>query len=123
MARTAPRPLEGIRVVVTRAARQAGPTGEAFEEAGARVELLPLLEVVPPDDPAPLASALARLPDFSWVCFTSPNAVEEVLRRRPGGAPDPAGGRAVGWPAGVRVAAVGSSTGERLRGRGIEPDL
>lgn len=115
MATIDPRALEGLRVVVTRAVHQAGSTTEAFEAAGAEVELLPLLEVVPPADPTLLAAALAHLEEVAWVCFTSPNAVEHVLRRLPGGG--------AGWPAGVRVAAVGPSTGDRLRDHGLEPDL
>jgi len=109
-------PLAGVRVVVTRAAHQAGSTVRAFEEAGARVELLPLLEVVPPADPEPLDRALARLEDFSWVLFTSTNTVEQVLARLPADA-------SAAVPEGVRIAAVGPSTGDALRERGFTPDL
>lgn len=101
-------------MVVTRAAHQAPPTVLAFEEAGAAVELLPLLEVVPPEDPVPLEAALAALGGFSWIVFTSSNAVERVLSH-------PA------WPAspppGLRVASVGGATSEALRDRRVEPDL
>ena len=106
-------PLAGVRVVVTRAAHQAGSTVRAFEEAGARVELLPLLEVVPPADPEPLDRALARLEDFSWVLFTSTNTVEQVLERLPADA-------SAAVPEGVRIAAVGPSTGDALRERGFD---
>jgi len=106
------RPLLGLRVVVTRASHQAESTVRAFEEAGARVERLPLIEVVPPDDPAPLDAALAHLEDFDWVLFTSTNTVEHVLARleHP-------------FPGGLRTAAVGSSTGAALREHDIEPAL
>lgn len=102
--------LAGIRVVVTRAAHQAEPTMRAFEEAGARVELLPLLEVVSPADPAPLETALAHLEEYGWIVFTSSNAVERVLDR-------------ARLPRGLRVASVGSATSAALRARGVEPDL
>ncbi|MFP3940323.1 MAG: uroporphyrinogen-III synthase [Thermoanaerobaculia bacterium] len=113
-ARDGARSLAGVRVVVTRAAHQAPPTVLAFEEAGAAVELLPLLEVVPPEDSAPLDAALGALGTFAWVVFTSSNAAERVLSH-------PA------WPAaqppGLHVASVGGATSEALRNRGVEPDL
>jgi len=110
-----PTPLRGLRVVVTRARHQAESTVAAFEHAGARVERLPLIEVVPPADPGPLDAALAELESFDWVLFTSTNTVDAVLDRldRP-------------WPSeaeNVRVAAVGATTAEALRARGAEPDL
>lgn len=107
-------PLAGLRVVVTRAAHQAASTVRAFEEAGARVALLPLLEVVPPEDPGPLERALASLGDYDWLVLTSTNAVERVL----GG-----GDERVELPPGLRVASVGGATSDALRERGIEPDL
>jgi uroporphyrinogen-III synthase len=104
-------PLAGVRVVVTRAAHQARATARAFERAGAEVALLPLLELAPPADPAPLAAALASLDGYAWIVFTSANAVERVLD----------GTR--GLPPGLRVASVGEATSDALRARGVEPDL
>lgn len=108
-------PLAGVRVVVTRPALQAEDLCAAFAERGALVERLPLIEVVPPDDPAPLRQAVADLPRYRWVAFTSANAVAPL------GDPLAEAGRT--WPEGVRVAAVGQATSEALRDRGIEPAL
>lgn len=102
-------PLAGLRVVVTRAAHQAEPTRRAFEEAGAQVELLPLLEVVPPDDPEPFHRAVADLERFDWVAVTSPNAARALA--------DALGHRE--WPAGVRIASVGGATSRTLEGWGL----
>jgi uroporphyrinogen-III synthase len=72
-------PLAGVRVVVTRAERQVAGLAAAFAAAGATVEPLPLLEVVAPDDPAPLARAAAELRLYDWVVLTSANAVHALL--------------------------------------------
>jgi uroporphyrinogen III methyltransferase/synthase len=104
-------PLAGVRVVVTRADRQASGLAAAFTAAGAAVELLPLLEVVPPADPAPLARAVAELQLYDWVVFTSSNAVHALLPQAP-----PAG-----LPPRLRLAAIGAATAAALRGLGVEP--
>ena len=105
-------PLAGVRVVVTRAAHQAEGTVRAFRKAGADVDQLPLLELTPPDDPEPLASALASLEDYAWIVFTSANTVERVL--------DASG---TSLPPGLRVASLGAATSDALRERRVEPDL
>jgi uroporphyrinogen-III synthase len=105
-------PLAGVRVVVTRAGRQAGGLAAALAAAGATVEPLPLLEVVPPAEPAPLERAAAELPLYDWVVFTSTNAVHALLPRAPGALPPR-----------LRMAAIGAATAAALRGLGIEPTL
>ena len=79
-----PRPLAGLRIVITRAAHQSEGLAAAFAAAGARVELLPLLEVVPPADPGPLERAAAEIARFDWLVLTSANAVEALLPRAGG---------------------------------------
>ncbi|HEV8631148.1 MAG TPA: uroporphyrinogen-III synthase, partial [Thermoanaerobaculia bacterium] len=95
------RPLHGRRVVVTRAEHQAEGLAAALAAAGATVERLPLLAVLPPEDPAPLAAAAASLASYRWVVFTSANAVRALF-----GALDER------WPDGVAVAAIGDATDE-----------
>src|SRR6185295_2264312 len=80
--------------------------------AGAAVELLPLLEVVPPADPRPLERAATELALYDWIAFTSANAVEAFL---------PLTGGAL--PPRLRIAAVGPATAEALRAWEIEPHL
>jgi uroporphyrinogen-III synthase len=104
------KPLPHLRLVVTRAEHQSDGLVKAFEQAGAIVELLPLLEIVPPANRAPLERAAAELASYDWTVFTSANAVEAFL---------PAGS----VPSHVRIAAVGPATSQALRARGIEPDL
>ena len=104
-------PLAGLRVVVTRAEHQAEGLAEALRRAGAAVELLPLLEVVPPVDPLPLERAAAEVSSYDWLVFTSANAVEAFLPLA--GAP----------PTDLKIAVVGPATAQALRDRGIEPHL
>lgn len=110
-------PLSGVRVVVTRAAHQAGGLVGAFAAVGAEVETLPLLEVVPPADPEPLARAAAAASTYRWIVFTSANAVDAFLPLLPGSPTAALAG------AGPRVAAVGDATAAALRRFGVEPAL
>lgn len=105
-------PLTGVRVVVTRPAHQAAGLLAALRAAGARAEPLPLIEVGPPADPAPLAHAVREIAGYDWVVFASANAVDAVL-----------GLLAGGLPACIRAAAVGPATAEALRRGGVEPAL
>ena len=57
--------LAGERVVVTRAVHQAAGLVAAFTAAGADVARLPLLELGPPADPAPLIGPARRAADFA----------------------------------------------------------
>ena len=100
------------RVVITRAEQQSEGLAAAFAAAGFQVELLPLLEVVPPLDPRPLERAASELALFDWIVFTSTNAVEAFL---------PLAGGAL--PSRLQVAAVGPATAEALRAWEVEPHL
>jgi uroporphyrinogen-III synthase len=99
-------------VVVTRAEHQAEALAAALAAAGATVERLPLLAVLPPEDSEPLAAAARRLADYSWVAFTSANAVQALLPLLPDG-----------WPSGVAAAAVGDATARALVESGVSPAL
>lgn len=108
------RPLFGRRIVVTRAREQASELVRVLSGLGARVVECPTIAVGdPPDGGAALRGALSDLGRYSWVVFTSVNAVERcfaVLRDA----------RSL---SGTRVAAVGSATAAALRCRGVVADL
>ena len=104
-----PPPLAGKVVVLTRPREQGRGLREALLALGASVIDLPAIEVVPPEDPAPLDAALRGLEAYGWVAFTSANAVRAVANRLP----------ALGLPLaldrrGPRLAVVGSATAEAL---------
>ena len=116
-ARSAPLPLAGVRVIVTRPRAQAATMAARLEELGAETIAVPTIAIAPPDDPGPLDAACDRIGTFDWVVFTSVNAVARVAERL---AAAPGGVRGL---AGPRLCAVGATTAEALAGRGLRVDL
>jgi uroporphyrinogen-III synthase len=106
-------PLAGVRVVVTRAERQAEGLSTALGEAGAVVALLPLIEIGPAPDIHLFRLAVALPEHYDWIVFTSANAVAAFCE-------------AVGEPlrpGTFKTAVVGAATASALRDQGLEPDL
>ncbi len=69
------RPLAGRRVVVTRAASQAGSLQRLLDREGAEVITLPAIAVVPPASWEAVDRAIADLAVYDWLIFTSVNGV------------------------------------------------
>jgi len=105
-------PLTGIRVVVTRAEAQASELARRLAEAGAIVAPLPLIEVIPPADPRPLARAASELPLYDWAVLTSANGARALLDAAEGS-----------LPARLAIAVVGNATAAVLREAGVEPRI
>ena len=99
-----PRPSRAPRrVVVTRAAAQAGALVARVEALGYEVVRCPLIDIEPiPGEPIDGAS-------YDWVVVTSPNGAAELARRL---ATPPR-----------RIAAIGPGTAAELRAHGLEPDF
>jgi uroporphyrinogen-III synthase len=74
-------PLAGKRVVITRAALQSSELFDKLKHCGAIPVVLPLISFAPPDDYAPLDTAIRRWKQFDWVVFTSAFAVQAVVLR------------------------------------------
>ena len=112
-------PLTGWRVLVPRPVDRAGELIDLLRAVGAEPVSVPLIAIAPPADPGPLDLALIDLgrSRFSWVGFTSVNAVDAVIRRAAELGVDPA------VPADTRVAAVGAATTAALRNAGLPVDL
>jgi uroporphyrinogen III methyltransferase/synthase len=109
------RPLFGRRIVVTRPRAQAGELAAAFEELGARVDLVPAIAIVPAADPAPLDAALDRVASYDWIVFTSANGVRLFFDRLA------SRGRDVRELAAARLAAIGPETAAELERRLLRP--
>ncbi|MBC7373127.1 MAG: bifunctional uroporphyrinogen-III C-methyltransferase/uroporphyrinogen-III synthase, partial [Frankiales bacterium] len=113
------RPLFGWRVLVPRTRDQAGVLSAQLRSYGAVPVEVPTIAVEPPRTPAPMERAIKGLVDgrYSWVAFTSTNAVKAVREKLEEYGLD---ARAL---AGVRIAAVGDTTAQALLDFGIKPDL
>lgn len=111
-------PLFGKRVLVVRPRDRAGELAATLRDLGAEVIVAPVTEIRPIEPNHALEDAVERLRGggFSWLVFASRSGVEvffEVLRAKGGDS------RSL---AGVKLAAVGSTTAAALRARGIEAD-
>jgi uroporphyrinogen III methyltransferase/synthase len=111
------RPLFGKRVLVPRAPGQAAATARTLRDHGAIPIVVPAIEIVDTTDGAPVERAIATLPDYEWVLFTSQNGVEAFLRALARNGRD---ARAFGA---AKVGVVGARTAEALLSCGIRADL
>lgn len=106
----APRPLDGLHIVVTRPAEQGGKLAAAIEANGGSALSFPVLAIFDSADPRPLLEAAARLDEFDVAVFVSPNAAEKALAaitaRRP-------------WPAHVTAAAMGETSARIIARFGV----
>ena len=113
------RPLEGRRVLVTRARDPRDELGRALEVEGAIPLYFPVIRIAPTDEPERFAEALSALRQghYGLVAFTSQNAVEKVLEGL-----DQARQVSPAF-ANVLVCAVGPATARALEARGVRVDL
>jgi uroporphyrinogen III methyltransferase / synthase len=75
------KPLDGKRVVVTRATEQAHELAHSLEALGADVLLLPTVSFAAVEDSRALDAEIRRLAEFDWILFTSQNAVRFFSQR------------------------------------------
>jgi uroporphyrinogen-III synthase len=92
-----------MRVIVTRAAAQAGPLVDALRNAGFEPVVCPLIEIEPIED-GPIG-----VDGYDWVVVTSANGAEQLAKRHLGSLP--------------RVAAIGAATATTLGTFGIDVDF
>ncbi len=111
--------LDGWRVLVPRPQGRAGSLVSLLAREGAVAQAVPMIAITPPDDLGSLDAAVMSLAEgeFSWVGFTSVNAVSAVVDRARHLSLSPA------VPADTRVAAVGPATAVALRDAAMPVDL
>ena len=110
-------PLAGRRVLVTRAAHQAGKLSEGLRALGAEPVEVAVLEIRAPERFDSLDAALRRLDSYDWLILNSANAVR-ALAEQAG-----ALGIALTQPVGLKVAAVGEATAAAARSIGLQVDF
>ena len=110
------RPLFGRRVVVTRAAEQAGELVDMLEERGAEAILAPTIRLAPPEDLEALDRACAEAGSYDWIVFTSANGVEHFMRRLLANGD-------IRDLKGPRICTIGPVTAQQLSRYGVRADL
>lgn len=110
-------PLAERRVLVTRAAHQAGKLSDGLRALGAEPVEVPMLEIRAPEDLALLDECLQKLDEYDWLILTSANTVRMLAVR--------AADREINLARGARikVAAIGRATAEMARTVGLKVDF
>jgi uroporphyrinogen III methyltransferase/synthase len=110
------RPLSGRRIVVTRSREQAGELVDMLEERGAEAIQAPTIRIAAPEDMDALERACTDAGAYTWIVFTSANAVDSFMQRllAAGDIRDLKG---------VRLCAIGPSTAQHLARYGLRVDL
>jgi uroporphyrinogen III methyltransferase/synthase len=108
--------LFGLRIVVTRAAGQAGVLASRLCALGAEAIELPTIEIQPAADYGPLDRAIAHLAAYDWLIFTSANGVRAFVERMDRSAADLRSLRA-------RICAIGPATRAAIEGLHLKVDL
>lgn len=106
--------LSGKRVLVTRPRGRALELCFLLEDEGAEVLAVPVLELLPPNDPRPLRAAAEHVQRYAWIAFASPLAVDalvDAVRQA----------NTFSALARVRVAAVGPRTAKQAQSAGLTP--
>lgn len=117
---TKTKPLQDVRILVTRAKEQSAAFQKRLEDLGALVVLRPMIEirdVTAASDVENLRRAMSRLPQYRWILFTSSNAVGHFIKRLKQWS--------IAWPAPgtVNIGAIGEETARTLEAIGLGVDV
>ena len=111
------RPLQGRRIVITRAREQSGELRDKLAALGAAVIELPLIEIVAAVESGVGDEIFSEIPSYQWLVFTSPNGVRfffsEFFRRF----------RDIRALGGARLAVVGAGTAKELNALHLDVDV
>jgi uroporphyrinogen-III synthase len=111
------KPLEGLRIIVGRARRQASALSSGLRDLGAEVVEIPFIEIRKPRSFKALDSALKNVSDYDWLILTSVNGVEAAWARM----------RRLRITRVVlrhlRIAAIGPATKTAIEARGMKVDV
>jgi uroporphyrinogen-III synthase len=110
-------PLAGRRIVLTRNAGQSLEYRGALEALGAEVWEMPVIEIVPHEDPDTLQDIWEEIATYEWVIFTSANGVTQFFQFFLKRFPDI---RSIGF---TRFACIGKATADKVRDYHLQVDL
>jgi uroporphyrinogen-III synthase/uroporphyrinogen III methyltransferase/synthase len=110
-------PLAGRRILVTRAAHQAGKLSEGLRALDAEPVEVPVLEIQPPTSFELLDEALRQFNQYDWLILTSANTVRALVERAA------ELGLALADNAPKQVAAIGDATAAAARKAGFDVAL
>jgi len=110
-------PLFGRRIIITRELQEQNLLSEILEQNGAEIIQLPTIEVLPPDSYQGLDEAIAKLPQFQWLIFTSSNGVRFFVERLLHS------GKDIRALSSHFIAAIGSGTARTLNSYYIKADI
>lgn len=108
-------PLQGKRVVVTRAAAQSRSLVQALQANGAIPVLVPMVSFGPPDNPSGVDQAIRAIAQYDWLFLTSQNALRALQARGEALAVSLADALQQ-----VNIAAVGPATAEAAKQAGLK---
>lgn len=110
-------PLQGRRVLITRARKQADGLTNLLREQGAEVIQVPAIEIRPPASYEALDEALKKIIDYDWLILTSVNGVEALFERLTALGLDESSLQH------LKIAAIGPVTEQAIADRGLVVDV
>jgi uroporphyrinogen III methyltransferase/synthase len=111
------KPLFGQSIGITRPETQADAQIARAYELGAEPVLMPTISIQPTTDLTELNATFERITDYDWIVFTSANGVDFFFNRLLDS------NRDVRCLGNAKIAAIGSSTAEKLSEYSIRADL
>ena len=110
-------PLQGRRVLITRARKQAEGLSNLLREQGAEVIAIPAIEIHPPASFQPLDEALKKILEYDWLILTSVNGVDALFSRLSALSMDESSLQH------LKIAAIGPITERAIADRGLVVDV
>ena len=74
-------PLKDKTIVITRTVEQSKESSEIFSQLGARVIIIPTLDIVPPDSWQQFDKIISKKDNIDFIIFTSTHAVKMFVKR------------------------------------------
>jgi uroporphyrinogen III methyltransferase/synthase len=110
------RPLFGRKIAITRAPHQSLKFGDMLTEKGAEVLYCPTINIRPIKPNKKLSRAIQSISKYSWIIFTSTNAVSLFFESLYGM------GKDTRTLAGIKILPIGDATASLLTSKGVIPD-